>query len=76
MKPRQNDYVSSSNRKAAMLPKVREWNALVGDEEELERTANDPNRFKMRGAAMLREEKLRKRVQILKPRVRLHLIGC
>ena len=54
-----------------MLPKVKEWHALLLEEEELERTANDPNRFKMRGAAMLREEKMRKRVQILKPRVSL-----
>lgn len=56
--------------KSALLPKVREWHALVADEEELERNANDPNRFKMRGGAMLREEKLRKRVGVLKPKVR------
>ena len=55
--------------KATMLPKVREWHALKADEEELERTQNDPNRFSARGGAMLREEKLRKRVGILLPRV-------
>jgi protein regulator of cytokinesis 1 len=55
--------------KATIIPKVREWHVLVEEEEELERTAADPNRFKMRGGALLREEKLRKRVQILKPRV-------
>lgn len=60
---------SEIESKATILPKVREWHTLVADEEELERTANDPNRFKMRGGALLREEKLRKRVQILKPRV-------
>jgi protein regulator of cytokinesis 1 len=57
--------------KATIIPKVREWHVLVEEEEELERTAADPNRFKMRGGALLREEKLRKRVQILKPRVSL-----
>jgi len=31
--------------------------------------SSDPNRFKMRGGALLREEKLRKRIQVLKPRV-------
>ncbi|WVR03767.1 hypothetical protein IAU60_000762 [Kwoniella sp. DSM 27419] len=60
--------------KASILPKVREWHALVRDEEELERTANDPNRFKMRGGAMLREEKLRKRVGILKPKIENDLL--
>lgn len=57
--------------KATMLPKVREWHALKADEEELERTQNDPNRFSARGGAMLREEKLRKRVGVLLPRVSL-----
>jgi hypothetical protein len=52
-----------------ILPKVRDWHALKADEEELERTQNDPNRFSARGGAMLREEKLRKRVGILLPRV-------
>jgi len=55
--------------KASLLPKVREWHALKLDEDELERNANDPNRFSARGGAMLREEKLRKRVGILLPKV-------
>lgn len=55
--------------KATIIPKVQEWNTLVGEEDELERSATDPNRFKMRGGAMLKEEKMRKRVQTLKPRV-------
>jgi protein regulator of cytokinesis 1 len=55
--------------KVTILPKVRDWHALKADEEELERTQNDPNRFSARGGAMLREEKLRKRVGILLPRV-------
>jgi protein regulator of cytokinesis 1 len=55
--------------KAGMLPKVRDWHALKADEEELERNQNNPNRFSARGGAMLREEKLRKRVGILLPRV-------
>jgi protein regulator of cytokinesis 1 len=55
--------------KATIIPKVREWHSLVEEEDELERSAADPNRFKMRGGALLREEKLRKRVQVLKPRV-------
>ena len=55
--------------KATLLPKVREWHLLKLDEEELERNANNPNRFSARGGAMLREEKLRKRVGTLLPRV-------
>ncbi|WWC96882.1 hypothetical protein V866_003757 [Kwoniella sp. B9012] len=60
--------------KSTLLPKVREWHALVRDEEELERSANDPNRFKMRGGAMLREEKMRKRVTVLKPKIETELL--
>lgn len=60
---------SEIESKAAILPKVREWHKLVEEEEELERMSSDPNRFKMRGGALLREEKLRKRIQVLKPRV-------
>ncbi|OCF38366.1 hypothetical protein I317_07862 [Kwoniella heveanensis CBS 569] len=61
--------------KSSLLPKVREWHALVRDEEELERSANDPNRFKMRGGAMLKEEKMRKRVGILKPKIEMELLS-
>jgi protein regulator of cytokinesis 1 len=52
---------------------VREWHALVVDEDELERAQSDPDRFKRRGGAMLREEKLRKRVTIAKPKVSYYL---
>jgi len=52
---------------------VREWYALKADEEELERSALDPNRFSKRGGAMLREEKLRKRVGVLMPKVSYRL---
>ena len=52
-----------------MLPKVKEWISIKAEEEELERSAQDPNRFKKRGTAMLREEKMRKRVEKLKPKV-------
>jgi protein regulator of cytokinesis 1 len=55
--------------KATILPKVREWAAVMADEEELEKSMKDPNRFSARGGAMLREEKLRKRVAVLKPKV-------
>ncbi|WRT65761.1 uncharacterized protein IL334_002710 [Kwoniella shivajii] len=61
--------------KSALLPKVREWHALVRDEEELERSASDPNRFKMRGGAMLKEEKMRKRVTVLKPKIESDLLS-
>ncbi|OCF56492.1 hypothetical protein L486_05342 [Kwoniella mangroviensis CBS 10435] len=61
--------------KSTLLPKVREWHALVRDEEELERSASDPNRFKMRGGAMLKEEKMRKRVTVLKPKIETELLA-
>lgn len=52
------------------LARVKEWIALKGDEAELERSAADPNRFKKRGTAMLQEERMRKRVEKRKPKVR------
>lgn len=55
--------------KAALLPRVKEWHVLVLEEEELEKAQNDPDRYKRRGGAMLREEKLRNRVTKLKPKV-------
>lgn len=55
--------------KETLLPRVREWMALRLDEEELERSMNDPNRFSKRGGAMLKEERMRKRVNMLKPKV-------
>lgn len=51
------------------LARVKEWLALKADEEELERSAADPNRFKKRGTAMLQEERMRKRVEKRKPKV-------
>ncbi|ORY29830.1 microtubule associated protein-domain-containing protein [Naematelia encephala] len=60
--------------KATMLPKVREWHKLLEDEIELERSASDPNRFKARGAQLLKEEKLRKRVTMLKPTIEKDLL--
>lgn len=51
------------------LVRVKEWIQLKADEEELEISAADPNRFKKRGNAMLKEEKMRKRVEKLKPKV-------
>lgn len=61
--------------KKNILPKVREWFRLVEDEEELERNERDPNRFSRRGGAMLREEKLRKRVNVLKPKIEMDLLS-
>lgn len=55
--------------KGTLLKRVKEWIQLRSEEAELEHAANDPNRFKKRGTAMLREEKLRKRVEKLKPKV-------
>lgn len=55
--------------KAHILPKVKEWHGLKLEEEELERLASDPNRFSRRGGALLREEKLRKRVGVFLPKV-------
>lgn len=51
------------------LARVKEWLGLKADEEELERSAADPNRFKKRGTAMLQEERMRKRVEKRKPKV-------
>ena len=60
--------------KSSILPKVREWHTLVKDEEELERLSSDPNRFSARGGALLKEEKLRKRVNMLKPKVSFFMV--
>jgi protein regulator of cytokinesis 1 len=62
--------------KVTLLPKVRDWHSLVADEAELERSASDPNRFSRRGGALLREEKLRKRVTALKPKVPAGIMWC
>ncbi|ORX35209.1 microtubule associated protein-domain-containing protein [Kockovaella imperatae] len=60
--------------KVTLLPKVKEWHGLKLEEEELEVLANDPQRFSRRGGAMLREEKLRKRVGNLLPKVENDLL--
>lgn len=61
--------------KGSMLIKVKEWIQLKFDEEELERNAHDPDRFKKRGSAMLKEEKMRKRVEKLKPKIEAELLN-
>lgn len=55
--------------KSPVISKVQEWFALAAEETELENRMLDPNRFKKGGAAMLQEEKMRKRVNLLKPKV-------
>ncbi|KAL7424666.1 Microtubule bundling protein [Cryptotrichosporon argae] len=57
-----------------LLARVKEWLSLKEDEDELERSAADPNRFKKRGTAMLQEERMRKRVEKLKPRIEAELL--
>ncbi|EIW69021.1 hypothetical protein TREMEDRAFT_62739 [Tremella mesenterica DSM 1558] len=61
--------------KTAILPKVREWHTLCKDEAELERMSHDPNRFSARGGALLKEEKLRKRVNMLKPKLEMDMLS-
>ncbi len=55
--------------KSPVISKVQEWFSLAAEETELENRMHDPNRFKKGGAAMLQEEKMRKRVNLLKPKV-------
>lgn len=55
--------------RGAVLPKVKEWFNLCRDEEELEKSANDPDRFKRRGKWLFEEEKKRNRVEKRKPKV-------
>ncbi|GMK59590.1 hypothetical protein CspeluHIS016_0801960 [Cutaneotrichosporon spelunceum] len=57
------------------LARVKEWLAIKADEEELERSAADPNRFKKRGTAMLQEERMRKRVEKRKPKIEADLLA-
>lgn len=64
------------NAKGSMLTKVKEWNKLRKEERELEISVQDPNRFKtMRGLEFLREEKKRKRVEKLKPKIEADLLA-
>lgn len=55
--------------KKSLLGKAQEWVDLQAKEEELEARKNAPDRFNTRGGALLQEEKMRKRVAILKPKV-------
>ena len=55
--------------KGALLSKAQEWVDLKAKEEELEVKRNGPDRFNTRGGALLQEEKMRKRLGILKPKV-------
>ncbi|TXT15770.1 hypothetical protein VHUM_00273 [Vanrija humicola] len=57
-----------------LLHRVKEWLVLKANEEELEANANDPNRFKKRGKAMLEEAKMRTRVEKLKPKIEAELL--
>lgn len=43
---------------------------LRAKEEELEAKSKGPDRFNTRGGALLLEERLRKRIAVLKPKVR------
>jgi protein regulator of cytokinesis 1 len=56
-----------------LLSKAQEWVDLKAKEEELEAKRNGPDRFNTRGGALLQEEKMRKRLGILKPKVSLRL---
>jgi protein regulator of cytokinesis 1 len=55
--------------KGPLLQKAQEWVDLKNKEEELEAKRNGPDRFNTRGGALLQEEKMRKRIGILKPKV-------
>ncbi len=67
------DYLASLQAewdlKQPVLAKVQDWYAILQDEQDLAVRMTDPNRFKKGGAAMLQEEKMRKRVNVLKPKV-------
>lgn len=60
--------------KGALLSKAQEWVDLKAKEEELEAKRNGPDRFNTRGGALLQEEKMRKRLGILKPKVSVPLL--
>jgi protein regulator of cytokinesis 1 len=55
--------------KGLLLSKAQEWVDLKAKEEELEAKRNGPDRFNTRGGALLQEEKMRKRIGALKPKV-------
>ncbi|KAH8090500.1 microtubule associated protein-domain-containing protein, partial [Filobasidium floriforme] len=60
--------------KGALLSKAQEWVDLKAKEEELEAKRNGPDRFNTRGGALLQEEKMRKRLGILKPKLEAELM--
>lgn len=55
--------------KGPLLLKAQEWVDLKAKEEELEAKRNGPDRFNTRGGALLQEEKMRKRIGAMKPKV-------
>lgn len=57
--------------KGPLLARAREWMDLKEKEIELEAKSKGPDRFNTRGGALLQEERLRKRITVLKPKV-----GC
>jgi protein regulator of cytokinesis 1 len=61
--------------KAHLLPSIRKYFDICGEEKELANSASDQSRLLGRGprdpGRLLREEKMRKRVQKEKPRVRV-----
>lgn len=64
-----------TDKKLALLDTVTKYQQVLQEEKEMEERARDPNRFKnTRGGAMLKEEKMRKRVKILKPKLETELL--
>ena len=62
------------NAKGPVLKKVKEWIQLKRDEVKLSTIEADPDRFK-KARNMLEEEKLRKRVEKLKPKIEAQLLA-
>lgn len=64
-----------TDKKVVLLDTVTKYQQVLQEEKEMEERAKDPNRFKnTRGGAMLREEKMRKRVKVLKPKLEQELL--
>lgn len=66
--------------KHALLAKAQKWEAIVGEQRALAAAASDQSRLTGRGVRgdpgrLLREEKMRKRVEREKPKVRITLRG-
>lgn len=62
--------------KGPLLARAREWIDLKEKEIELEAKSKGPDRFNTRGGALLQEERLRKRITVLKPKVRRLVMSC